>query len=169
MNPYSLNRLFCSVGHSIFIPAAKGIFAILVFSGIGGPQAALAVDFKTYLEGAQAEISRHKEIIREDPLDAASYFELGRAYLALGRHEEEVQAYQKAIQLNPKYIAAHYNLSLAYDLLKDGPNATKHMLLALNLYSEKRNHVRVRNVQRQLKRLHLKYPGKQTMTPESLN
>ncbi len=160
MNPFSLNRLFCSVGHSIFMPTAKGIFILFVFSGICGSQAVSAVDFKTYLEGAQAEISRHKEIIRENPLDAVSYFELGRAYLALGRHEEEVQAYQEAIQLNPKYIAAHYNLSLAYDLLKDGPNATKHMLLALDLYSEKRNHVRVRNVQRQLKRLHLKYPGK---------
>ncbi len=167
MNPYSLNCLFCSVGHSIFISATKGIFAILVFSGICGPQAALAVDFKAYLEGVHAEISRHKETVRKDPLDAVSYFELGRAYLALGRHEEEAQAYQEAIQLNPKYITAHYNLSLAYDLLKDGPNAVKHMLLALNLYSEKKNHVRIRNAQRQLKRLQLKYFGKQTMTPKS--
>jgi len=139
-----------------------------VFSGICGPQAVLAVDFKTYREGVYAEISRHKEIIREDPLDAVAYFELGRAYLAVGRHEEEVQAYREAIQLNPKYIAAHYNLSMAYDLLKEGPNAIKHMLLALDLYTEKRNQARIRNVQRQLKRLYSKYPGN-FRTPEKPN
>ncbi len=118
----------------------------------------LAVDFKTYLQGVREEISRHKEIIREDPLDAIAYFELGRAYLALGKHEEEVKAYQEAIALDPKYISAHYNLSMAFDLLKDGPNAIKHMLSALKLSTDKRNHVRIRNIQRQLKRLYLKYP-----------
>ncbi len=163
MNPHSLKHSFCSVSRSIFIPVAKGILTIFVLTSICGPEVALAVDFKAYLEGARAEISRHKEIIREDPLDAVSYFELGKIYLALGRHEEEVQAYQEAIQLNPKYIAAHYNLGMAYDLLKDGPNAIKHILRALNLYSEKRNHARVRKAQRQLKLLHLKYLGKQTL------
>lgn len=171
MNPHLLKRYFCSVGHSIFHAVAKGLFAffaLFAFSGIFGPQTAGAVDFKTYLKEARAEVSKHKEIIRQDPLDAISYFELGRAYLAMGKHEEEVQAYQEAIQLNHKYIAAHYNLGQAYDLLKDGPNAIKHMLRALDLYSEKRNHARIRGVQRQLKRLYLKYRGK-TMAPENPN
>ena len=48
----------------------------------------------------------------------------------------------------------------AYDLLKDGPKAIQYMLSALNLYYAKRNHARIRNVQRQLKRLYLKYPSK---------
>ena len=122
----------------------------------------LAVDFKTYLQGAKAEILSHKEIIQEDPLDAVAYFELGIAYLALGRHEDEVDAYQEAIKLNPKYAVAHYNLSKAYDLLKDGPNAIKHMLRAQDLYSQKRSHVQMRKVQRQLKFLNLKYQGLST-------
>jgi tetratricopeptide (TPR) repeat protein len=168
MNPNPPKCLFYSVGHSIFYPVAKGLFAIFAFTAICGAPVAFATDFKTYLQGAQAEISRHRQTIHEDPLDPISYFELGRAYLALGRHEEEVQAYKEAIKLDPKYIAAHYNLSLAYDLLKDGPNAIKHMLCALQLYTEKRNHVRIRNVQRQLKRLYLEYPGK-TKAPETLN
>jgi len=46
--------------------------------------------------------------------------------------------------------------------LKDGPNAIKHMLRALNLSVDKRNHVRIRKVQRQIKRLYLQYPGKLT-------
>lgn len=160
MISHYFKRLLCSVGHSIFYPAAKVILIIFVLTMIWKTQAAVAVDFKTYLQGAQAEISRHKEIIREDPLDAIAYFELGKSYLALGKHEEEVKAYMEAIQLYPNYTSAHYNLAMAYDLLKDGPNAIKHMLRALDQYSEKRNHVGIRNVQRQLKRLYLKYQNK---------
>ena len=160
MNPHSLKRRFCSVGNNIFYSVTKGLFFIVALSRISDTQVVSGADFKSYLKGAQAEILRHKDLVREDPLDAIAYFELGRAYLALGKHKEEAEAYRKAIQLNYKYISAHYNLSIAYDFLKDGPNAIKHMLHALNLSFEKRNHVRVRNMQRQLKRLFLKYPDK---------
>ena len=148
-------------GHTIIYSVAKGLFVLLVLSGILAAQVkeTLAIDFKTYLQGAKAEILRHKKIIQEDPLDAVAYFDLGMAYLALGRHEDEVDAYQEAIKLNPKYAVAHYNLSKAYDLLKDGPNAIKHMLRAQELYSQKRNHTQMRKVQRQLKFLNLKYQG----------
>ena len=168
MNFHSLRSLFCSIGLSIFNPVAKGLFCIFSLSIIFEPQSVLAVDFKTYLQGVRAEISYHQKIIRDDPLDAIAYFELGRAYLALGKHEEEAEAYREAIQLNPKYIAAHYNLSIAYDLLKDGPNAIKHMLRAMNLSSDERDHVRIRRVQRQIKRLYLQYPDKPSR-PKTLN
>ena len=168
MNFHSLRSLFCSIGLSIFNPVAKGLFYIFSLSIIFEPQSVLAVDFKTYLQGVRAEISYHQKIIRDDPLDAIAYFELGRAYLALGKHEEEAEAYREAIQLNHNYIAAHYNLSMAYDLLKDGPNAIKHMLRALNLTSDERNHVRIRKVQRQIKRLYLQYPDKPSR-PKTLN
>jgi tetratricopeptide (TPR) repeat protein len=155
-------------GHTIYHYIAKGLFALWVMIFVFGDQKVLAVDFKTYLKGAQEEVLRHKEIIDEDPLDAVAYFELGKAFLALGRHKDEVEAYQEAIKINPKYTAAHYNLSMAYDLLKDGSNAIKHMLRARDLYSEKRNHASIRKVQRQLKFLHLKYQAK-TIAPKSLN
>jgi tetratricopeptide (TPR) repeat protein len=168
MTSHLLNRFFYSVGHSIFHPLAKGLFVLLVLTGVLGAQLKepLAMDFKTYLKGTKTEISRQKEIIREDPLDAIAYFELGMAYLALGRHEDEVGAYLEAIKLNHKYTVAHYNLSMAYDLLKDGPNAIKHMLRAQDLYIQKRNHARIRNVKRQLNLLYLKYQDK-TKTPKN--
>ena len=156
----------CSTGHSIFHHAVKVLFTIFTLCIFLEPKLVLAVDFKTYLKGVREEITRHKESILEDPLDAIAYFELGTAYLALGKHEEEVKAYQEAISLNPKYISAHYNLSIAFDLLKDGPNAIKHMLSALKLSTEKRNHARIRNVQRQLKRLYLKYPDTTRISEE---
>ena len=160
MNSHSPRRLSYSIGHSIFYSTAKVILIIFGLTGIFGIQTAVAVDFKTYLQGARSEITHNQGIIREDPLDAIAYFELGRAFLALGKHEEEIEAYREAIKLNPTYISAHYNLSIAYDLLKDGPNAIKHMLRALNLSVDNRNHVRIRKVQRQIKRLYLQYPGK---------
>jgi tetratricopeptide (TPR) repeat protein len=160
MNSHSLTRLIFSIGHSIYYPAPKGILVIFLITGIFEAQISVAVDFTTYLQEAKSEITRHKKIIREDPLDAVAYFELGKSYLALGKHEAEVKAYKEAIQLYPNYIGAHYNLAMAYDLLKDGPKAIKYMLSALNLYYAKRNHARIRNVQRQLKRLYLKYPSK---------
>ena len=158
MNSHFPRSFFYFIGPSILCFFVKGLFFVSALSVFFELQVASAADFKAYLQGARAEILRHKEIIREDPLDAIAYFELGRAYLALGKHEEEVEAYREAIQLNPNYIAAHYNLSMAYDLLKDGPNAIKHMLRALSLSFGKRIHIAVRRVQRQIKRLYLHYP-----------
>jgi tetratricopeptide (TPR) repeat protein len=115
-------------------------------------------DFKTYRKAAQQEINEKNAIVEEDPLDFRSYYELGRAYLALGRHEEEVQAYKEALRLNSKYAQAHYNLSMAYDHLKEGGKAIKHMQKALDLYATKRNHRKIRTTQRQLKRFYMSYP-----------
>jgi tetratricopeptide (TPR) repeat protein len=117
-------------------------------------------DFKTYRKAAQQEISQKNAIVANDPLDFKSYFELGRAYLALGRHVEEVRAYKEALRLNPKYAQAHYNLSMAYDYMKEGTQAIYHMQKALDIYASKRNHRKIRTTQRQLKRFYMSYPNK---------
>jgi tetratricopeptide (TPR) repeat protein len=164
-----LHCFICSVGHSIFKSSAKGFFAFGVLIFVLGTQAkAAAVDFKTYLKGAREEITQHQMIIQEDPLDAVAYFELGKAYLALGRHEDEVEAYKEAIELHPNYTAAHYNLSMAYDLLKNSSNAIKHMLRVQELYTKKRNHAGLRKAQRQLKFFYSKYQVN-VISPENLN
>ena len=162
MLTYSLNNFISFGGLSIFKSIGKELLAFLMLIFVLGASAGgvLAVDFKTYLKGAQAEILSHKSSIRDDPLDEVAFFELGKAYLALGRHEEEIAAYQEAVKLNSQYSAAHFNLSMAYDLLKDGPNAIKHMLRAQDLYIEERKHAQIRKVQRQLKFFYLKYQRK---------
>ena len=140
----------------------KTLFFILLLAGqlaFSGSIGAGETDFKTYRKVAQQEINRQIEIVEEDPLDFLSYYELGHAYLALGRHEEEVQAYKEALKLNPKYAQAHYNLSMAYDHMKRGEKAIHHMQKALDLYATKRNHRKIRTTQRQLKRFYMSYPG----------
>lgn len=143
----------------------KTLFLIFLLAGqlvFSGAVAARETDFKTYRKAAQQEINRQNAIIEEDPLDFLSYFELGLAYLALGRHEEEVNAYEEALRLNPKYAQAHYNLSMAYDHLKKGNKAIRHMERARELYVTKRDHRKIRTTQRQLKRFYLSYPGLNT-------
>ena len=135
----------------IFLLADQFAFLENIYAG--------ETDFKTYREAAQQEISQKSAIVENDPLDFKSYFELGRAYLALGRHEEEVRAYKEALILNPKYAQAHYNISMAYDYMKEGVKAIYHMQKALDLYATKRNHRKIRTTQRQLKRFYMSYPN----------
>ena len=83
---------------------------------------------------------------------------MGLAYLTLGKHKEEVYAYKEALSLNPKSALIHFNLSIAYNHLKEGKKAVYHMQIAQNLYIQKRNHVKIRSTQRQLKNYSLRYP-----------
>ena len=115
-------------------------------------------DFQIYRRTAEQEITRKEEIIEQDPIDFQSYFELGLAYLNLGKHKEEVYAYNEALDLNPKSALIHFNLSIAYDHLKEGKKAIYHMEIAQELYTQKRNHRKIRSTQRQLKRYSLSYP-----------
>ena len=138
-----------------FILSLVCLFLSFSYSSVYGDEA----DFQIYRRAAQQEIIRKKDIIEQDPIDFQSYFELGLAYLTLGKHEEEVRAYKEALSLNPKSALVHYNLSIAYDHLKEGKKAVHHMQMAQNLYTKKRNHRKIRSTQRNLKRYYLSYPG----------
>ena len=115
--------------------------------------------FLTYRRATQQEIARQQGIIEQDPIDFQSYFELGLIYLKLGKHIEEAHAYKEALSLKPKSALMHYNLSIAYDHLKDGRKAIHHMQIAQDLYTQKRNHLKIRLTQRRLKFYHLSYPS----------
>jgi tetratricopeptide (TPR) repeat protein len=39
---------------------------------------------------------------------------MGLTYFALGRHEEAIDEYKKAIEIDPNYLDAHYNLAIVY-------------------------------------------------------
>ena len=134
------------------------LFSLLLSSGYPSVYGG-GTDFQNYRKAAQQEIIQKKDIIKQDPIDFQSYFELGLAYLNLGKHKEEVQAYNEALSLNPKSALIHYNLSIAYDHLKEGKKAIYHMQLAKDLYSQKRDHRKIRSTQRQLRRYFLIYRG----------
>jgi len=136
----------------------KIYFFLFLFFIFAAPSWGAETDFKIFRKAAQKEINLKKEIIEQDPLDFLSYFELGLAYLKLGRHEEEVEAYNGALILNPKSAQTHYNLGIAYDHLQEGGKAIRHMQVAQDLYVTQRNHRKIRSTQRQLKRFYYSYP-----------
>ena len=103
------------------------------------------------------EINEHLKSINEDPMDAIEYFNLGIAYMAMGRHRQEISSYLEAIRLNSNYAQAHFNLAMAYDNIGNGEEAINHAMRAENLYNKQRKHRQVRKVRRQLNVLGEKY------------
>lgn len=113
--------------------------------------------FESYRAKVEARIAEQQAVIQKDPENAAAHFQLGLAYMALGRHVEEIAAYKQAIQLKPGYTEVHYNLGAAYDLIGDGVLAIFHTRKALHGYTIERNHRGIRKSQRALRRLNEKY------------
>jgi len=113
--------------------------------------------FDQFRELKIKEINEHLKSINEDPLDAIEYFNLGIAYMAIGRHRQEINSYLAAIHLNSNYGQAHFILALASDKIGNGEEAINHVRRAEILYSEQRKHRQVRKIRRQLNILDEKY------------
>ena len=115
------------------------------------------IDFDQFRQLKTSEIEDQIRLIQEDPLDAVEYFNLGLAYMGMGRHRQEINSYLEAIRLDSSYAKAHFNLAMAYDMLKDGKVAISHARKAEFLYGKKRKHRQVRKVRRFLNILDEKY------------
>ena len=115
------------------------------------------IEFDQFRQLKIREIQEHLRLVQEDPLDAIEYFNLGLAYMAMGRHMKEIDSYIEAIRLDSNYARAHFNLAMAYDILKNSEAAISHARKAEILYSEKRKHSQVRQVRRYLNVLNEKY------------
>ena len=115
------------------------------------------IDFDQFRQLKIREIEDQLRLIQEDPLDAIEYFNLGLAYMAMGRHRKEIDAYLEAIRIDSSYARAHFNLAMAYDILKNSEAAITHARKAEILYGEKRKHGQVRQVRRYLNVLNEKY------------
>ena len=76
------------------------------------------IEFDQFRQLKIREIKERLRLVQEDPLDAVEYFNLGLAYMAMGRHRKEIDSYIEAIRLDPSYAKAHFNLAIAYDTLK---------------------------------------------------
>ena len=115
------------------------------------------IDFDQFRQLKIREIEDQLRLIQEDPLDAIEYFNLGLAYMAMGRHRKEIDAYLEAIRIDSSYARAHFNLAMAYDILKNSEAAISHARKAEVLYGQKRKHRQVRQVRRYLNVLNVKY------------
>ena len=115
------------------------------------------IEFDQFRQLKIREIQEQLRLVQEDPLDATEYFNLGLAYMAMGRHRKEIDAYLEAIRIDSSYAGAHFNLAVAYDILKNSEAAISHARRAEVLYGRKRKHRQVRQVRRYLNVLNEKY------------
>jgi len=115
------------------------------------------IEFDQFRQLKIREIQEQLRLVQEDPLDAVEYFNLGLAYMAMGRHRQEIDSYLEAIRLDSSYAKAHFNLAMAYDILKNVEAAISHARRAEVLYGKKRKHRQVRKVRRYLNILNEKY------------
>jgi protein O-mannosyl-transferase len=60
------------------------------------------------------ELSLFTDTARKSPDGDIPHYDLGYAYLRLGRIDEAISEYQTAIKLNPDFFGAHYDLGYAY-------------------------------------------------------
>ena len=115
------------------------------------------IEFDQFRQLKIREIKEQLIVIQKDPLDPVEYFKLGLAYMAMGRHKEEIDSYLDSIRLDPSYAKAHFNLAIAYDTFKNGEAALSYAKKAEVLYGRKREHRQVRKVRRYLGTLNEKY------------
>ena len=115
------------------------------------------IEFDQFRQLKTREIEEQLRLVQEDPLDAVEYFNLGIAYMPMGRHTEEIDSYLEAIRLNSNYAEAYFNLMMAYDNIGNGKEAINHARRAEILYGEERKHRQARKVRRQLNILNEKY------------
>ena len=128
----------------------------LVGSAIANPILG-EIEFDQFRQLKIREIEDQLRFVQEDPLDAVEYFNLGLAYMGMGRHRQEIDSYLETIRLDSNYAKAHFNLARAYDMLKNGKVAISHARKAEVLYGKKRKHRQVRKVRRYLNILIEKY------------
>ena len=134
------------------------IYSTIFWVGSAIPNTALGeMEFDQFRQLKTREIQEHIRLVQEDPLDAIEYFNLGLAYMAMGRHRKEIDAYLEAIRIDSSYARAHFNLAMAYDILKNSEAAISHARKAEVLYGQKRKHRQVRQVRRYLNVLNVKY------------
>jgi tetratricopeptide (TPR) repeat protein len=76
-------------------------------------------------QNARQVILALKKVIRQYPQDVEAHYNLGMAYLHLGRNLEALEVLQKAANLDPRSALAHLGRGVAFSRLGKGPQAVE--------------------------------------------
>jgi superkiller protein 3 len=71
------------------------------------------------------------------PDDHEAWYNRGISLDNLGRYEEAISSYDKAVEFKPDYYQAWYNKSCIYALQSNIEQAIENLQIAINLYPEK--------------------------------
>ncbi|MCG8430151.1 MAG: tetratricopeptide repeat protein, partial [Candidatus Omnitrophica bacterium] len=85
-------------------------------------------------QGDYAQAAGHyQKAASLSPSTPSVQFQLANAYFLMDRFDDAERVYQRALELNPDYVAAHFNLALYYHFhKKDRRRALYHYLLAVS-------------------------------------
>ena len=88
-------------------------------------------------------IKKYKKGLRREPRSAVGYNYLGMAYgfkyeqlRSLDWREKEIEAFKKAIELDPNYFLPYWNLGQTYYAMGNFKEAARHLKKALEIYPE---------------------------------
>ncbi|MEN9999732.1 MAG: hypothetical protein RI922_2722 [Bacteroidota bacterium] len=98
---------------------------LLILAILGIKSLVLASSFDDGLKAAEAKnfkqaIHEFEEVIAEQPLNSAAFYNLGNAYYKNHEFGKAIWAYESAIKLNPKNSEAPVNIELCYRELTNG-------------------------------------------------
>ncbi|MGH7863594.1 MAG: tetratricopeptide repeat protein [Candidatus Binataceae bacterium] len=71
-------------------------------------------DYFLGMENYSEAVRRHENVIRQQPANALAHYHLGFAFGLMGRHQEELHEYQKAVDLGLSDWQLFLNLGLLY-------------------------------------------------------
>ncbi len=71
-------------------------------------------DYFLGMENYSEAVQRHQSVIKNEPANALAHYHLGFAYGLMGRHKEELDEYQKAVELGLGDWQLFLNLGLLY-------------------------------------------------------
>ncbi|KAI7866596.1 hypothetical protein BDF14DRAFT_1810473 [Spinellus fusiger] len=76
-------------------------------------------------------MNSYQNSVRSAP-SGAGYFNIGVCYFQMGKHKDSIVAFKKSLEYVPHSSDAHTNMASAYIMLKDVPNAIRHLEQASN-------------------------------------
>lgn len=108
-------------------------------------------------QNIQKEIKSLEAKLMENPLDADLHFILGTDLWILGNFDKAIEHLQRALQLDPEYDPALWNLSSIYHQKGDGAEAIIQMKKAEAIFLKRQDVKSLANARKKLRVLFAKY------------
>lgn len=104
---------------------ADALYSLGVVYGKQAAKKTAKADAAARAELAKLELDAYTKAVEKDPQHFRAWYNLGQAHHVLGRLDDEIAAYQKAIAVKADFAIARYALASAYQDKKDAVNALK--------------------------------------------
>ena len=136
--------VFVAAVHANGFAEQKGILPNDVILAVNGDAVESQSDYQQALDKALIDNNAVLSIkrptgevkVRFDMESAAAYNNLGNAYMKDKQYDQAVNAYQRALEIDPKFAEAHYNLGSAYALRKEYDLAAENYKKAIEYRSD---------------------------------